>query len=117
MRGGFFDDEFQGKNPVGGFGPFFGGIGGDFPFERDRDDDDNIGNFSHHVSFHITPNGFSQDSPNYHDNEYQNSLNNGFNNSINEYNNYNQNNQFNKQNIQNEPQKEIKFRDSKIYDV
>jgi hypothetical protein len=34
-----------------------------------------------------------------------------------EYNNYNQNNQYNKQNIQNERPREIKFINSKIYDI
>jgi hypothetical protein len=113
FRGGFFDDDGENQSR-GGFGNFFGG---GFPFEKDRDDD--FENFFHNINFHRSPSHFSEISSPFVQNEFQN----GFNYNQTNYDNYNnlnnskQGNQFPIQSNQNDPQKEIKFRDSKIYDV
>jgi hypothetical protein len=107
LRGSFFDDEID--THFRGGRDFFGGI----PFIRD-DDFNNFDNFSHNVNFHITPNGnnFDGNNPGVGYSDYQRGSENRTN-----FTNFSQGNQFFNQAVQNEPIKEIKYRDSKIYDV
>jgi len=100
FRGSFFDHEMDKEFPQEGI--FFGGI----PFIRDRDEDfNNFDNFSKNINFRFTPNenNLNNINPGLGSSDFQRSFENR--------------NQFTNQSTQEEQIKEIKYRDSKIYDV
>jgi hypothetical protein len=100
LKGSLFDDVMDKEFSQGGI--FFGGM----PFIRDSDENfENFDNFLRNTNFHFTPNGnnFNNINPGLGSSDSQR----GFQNRS----------QFTNQPAQEEQIKEIKYRDSKIYDV